>query len=72
MHITFCSIRHNYIENYRKTLTSLKDFGYQVQVDGLASVDDSVGDGSAVDDAAENVDENGLHPGKTKYWNGFK
>jgi hypothetical protein len=35
---------------------------YQVKVDGLASVDDAVGDGGAVDDAAEHVDENGLNP----------
>jgi len=34
-----------------------------VKVDGLASVDDAVGDGGAVDDAAEHVDENGLNSG---------
>jgi hypothetical protein len=32
-----------------------------LQIDGLASVDDAVGDGGAVDDAAEHVHENGLH-----------
>ncbi len=34
-----------------------------MKVDGLASVDDAVGDGGAVDDAAEHVDENGLNSG---------
>jgi hypothetical protein len=34
-----------------------------VKVDGLASVDDAVGDGGAVDDAAEHVNENGLNSG---------
>ncbi len=32
-----------------------------LQIDGLAGVDDTVGDGGTVDDAAEHIDEDGLH-----------
>ncbi len=32
-----------------------------LQIDGLAGVDDPVGDGGAVDDAAEHIHEDGLH-----------